>query len=157
LMEVPTVCEHRDFSPWNVLVAGDGRLSVVDWESSTMRGVAGLDLIYFLSYLALYRDGVFGSRFGRHSIDARRASYAAAWSGTTITGRTNRTHLAAYAARLGIRSDALHALRLLTWLVHARADRRQALASSRRAAAAGQEGDGLFLNLLDEELRRGPG
>ena len=54
----PGACEHRDFSPWNVLIDAHSRLSVLDWESSDPHGFAGPDLIYFLSHLAFHRDGL---------------------------------------------------------------------------------------------------
>ena len=49
---LPLVCEHRDFSPWNLFVHAGDRLAVFDWESSEPEGLPLLDLIYFLTYMA---------------------------------------------------------------------------------------------------------
>ena len=53
LDRLPSVIEHRDFAPWNLLVDEDGVLRAVDWESSVRCGLPLLDLWYFLTYLAL--------------------------------------------------------------------------------------------------------
>ena len=53
LDRLPSVIEHRDFAPWNLLVDEDGTLRAVDWESSVRCGLPLLDLWYFLTYLAL--------------------------------------------------------------------------------------------------------
>ena len=57
LRQLPRVAEQRDCSPWNVFLAHDGRPLVLDWESSVLDGVPGVDLIYFLTYLSFYAHG----------------------------------------------------------------------------------------------------
>src|SRR5436190_718658 len=79
LGDLPLVCEQRDFSPWNVLIAADGALVVLDWESAETEGLPGMDLIYFLAYLAFFLDGAMES--GRF-----RESYRAALDPATFTG-----------------------------------------------------------------------
>ncbi len=57
LPDLPLVCEQRDFSPWNMLLNGK-ELVVLDWESAELDGLPMLDTIYFLTYLALFVEGV---------------------------------------------------------------------------------------------------
>jgi Ser/Thr protein kinase RdoA (MazF antagonist) len=144
---IPTVCEHRDFSPWNVFMRRDGSLSVFDWESSVLRGVPALDVIYFLSYLA-----AFGNR-----MPFSRDSYRAAWDPSTATGRVNLECLTTYARAVGVDSSAFTSLRLLTWVVHARSEYLRYAADSGGPPAADALRHGLFLSLIEEEAHRDPG
>jgi GT2 family glycosyltransferase len=148
---LPTVCEHRDVSPWNVLVHDRDELSVLDWESSEPVGVPALDLIYFLSHLAFYHDGLLG-RHGRRPTPAQyRASYRAAWNDSTTTGRANRACLRRYAERVGVDVSTSHALRLLTWLLHSRSEYQRAVEDHGGLPSPDTLRGGLFLNLLHEE------
>jgi aminoglycoside phosphotransferase (APT) family kinase protein len=45
----PIVWQHRDFTPWNLLRNGKGRLSVLDWEGA-QPGPALCDLLHFVSH-----------------------------------------------------------------------------------------------------------
>ncbi|MEA2562774.1 MAG: hypothetical protein QOH06_4278 [Acidobacteriota bacterium] len=45
----PIVWRHRDFTPWNLLRAWGGRLSVLDWEGA-QPGLALCDLLHFVSH-----------------------------------------------------------------------------------------------------------
>ena len=143
---LPTVCEHRDFSPWNVCIDRDDSLSVFDWESSVRRGVPGLDLIYFLSYLAWYSEPA--SRPGG-------PSYRAAWDESTSIGRVNVGCLMRYARAVGIDPSAFHSLRLLTWLVHSRSEYLALAADGGAPPSPAVLRQGLFLTLVDEEIRHG--
>lgn len=138
------VCEHRDFSPWNVWADRDGSLAVLDWESSTLRGVPGLDLIYFLTYLAWYRDGVAG-------IPSKLHAYRAAWDPATGTGRVNQKCVAGYAHAIGVSPSAWPALRLLTWLIHARSEYRRFVEDHGAAPSPDVLRRGLFLGLIETE------
>ena len=156
LATMPSVCEHRDFSPWNVFVQHVDDLSVLDWESSTPRGIPGLDLIYFLSYLAFYRDGLLGWRSRELSVARFREAYRTAWDPRTPAGRVNHGCTTTYAARVGIDPAACHALRLLTWLMHAESEyQRLAADLGSTPPPALLRRRGLFLNLLEEEARIG--
>ncbi len=77
---LPLVCEQRDFSPWNIMIAPDGNLVVLDWESAEIEGLPAMDLIYFQTYLSFFLDGAMES--GRY-----RESYRALLDPVTRTGR----------------------------------------------------------------------
>ncbi|MGE5278180.1 MAG: phosphotransferase family protein, partial [Acidobacteriota bacterium] len=111
------VCEQRDFSPWNILLVPDGTLSVLDWESSELHGLPGLDLIYFLTYLALYFD--HSLRSGRH-----RESYRRSLEPSSLTGSAAKSCLARYCDRTSLPGDTLRPLRVLAWLLHSRSEYR---------------------------------
>lgn len=128
LGDLPLVCEQRDCSPWNVLIAGDGELVILDWESAEPRGLPLLDLIYFLTYLIFFLDGAMESqRFTE--------SYRAALDPATFTGRIVAECQQRYLARVGLDPSVLRPLRLLTWLIHLRGHQRE-----------------LFVHLWEEEL-----
>ena len=144
---LPPVCEHRDFSPWNLFVTPDSRLVVFDWESSELEGLPGLDILYFLIYL--------GSALDRENTTrgVLRASRAAQ-DPTTLTGAVYRECLARYAEGVGLDSGSLPALRLLVWILHSRSEYRRLAAD-----AAGRPPDSalrgsLFLQLWEAELLR---
>jgi hypothetical protein len=42
----PVVC-HGDFARWNLLVAADGSVAVLDWEWGHDEGMPGIDLVHF--------------------------------------------------------------------------------------------------------------
>jgi len=45
------ICTHNDFAPQNIHIDDKGRIGVLDWESSRLRGLPGVDLICFLTYM----------------------------------------------------------------------------------------------------------
>jgi hypothetical protein len=143
---LPRVCEQRDFGPWNVLVAPDGALGVVDWESAEPEGTAGMDLVYFLSYLAFFRDGAMRSR-------RFRESYRRTLDPATPTGAVRRECLERYARGLGLDPDALRHVPALAWMVHARSEHRHLAADA--GGAPGREAlrSSVFLSLWEEEVR----
>jgi hypothetical protein len=147
----PSAFEHRDFAPWNVVIDPAGRLSVLDWESSH-HGVAGPDLIYFLTHLTFYRDGLLGRRRRPPTMEAFRRAYRAAWDPCTPSGRTNVACLTAYARGVHVDRAALKALRLFTWLVHAPIEHRRLAGAAEPGADAPE---GLFVTLLSEDWRPG--
>lgn len=51
--EFPLVFQHGDPGPWNMLVAPDGRVALLDWESAELQGMPLWDLFYFLRSYAL--------------------------------------------------------------------------------------------------------
>jgi hypothetical protein len=147
LGELPLVLEHRDCSPWNVLVSEDGGIALPDWESAEPQGLPGLDLIYFLTYLAFFQDGAM--RTGSF-----RDAYRATLDPSTSTGRVVAECEKRYAAEVGIDVAALGSLRLLVWLIHSRSEHDRLTANSDHRPAVDVLGDSLFLTLWREELER---
>ena len=146
LDSLPIICEQRDFSPWNVLLGADGQLVVLDWESAVTRGLPGLDLVYFLAYLCFYLDG----SLARGDVVA---SYRALLDPRTFTGSIVNTALLQYGRRIGLDPDALPALRLLTWMVHARSEHDHLVADYGSCPPPDALRRGTFYRLVLEELR----
>jgi hypothetical protein len=145
LTDLPLVCEHRDCSPWNVLYDDDGSVALVDWESSEPRGLPGLDLVYFLTYAALFVE---------QTMDTGGAeTYARTLNPRSTVGAVVRACEASYCARLGLDPGQLRPLRLLCWIVHSRSEYKQleqdALGPPTRDALSGS----LFLSLWRQELK----
>jgi Phosphotransferase enzyme family len=147
LPDLPLVVEHRDCSPWNVLVRTAGGLSVVDWESSEPDGLPGVDLAYFLSYAALFHDGA-------PELPAALAAYERSLDPATSTGRVVAECESHYCERLGLEPAVLAPLRLLCWAVHCRSEFRHAELDAAKAPTAERLSRGLFLTLFRSELAR---
>lgn len=150
----PTVCEHRDFSPWNTLRNGPQRLSVVDWESSEPKGIAGTDPVYYLTHLTFYRRGLLGKR-SRPSMMAFVRAYQQAWHSAHIVGRVNHECMRVYMSALGIDAATLPALRVVTWLIHS-ASEHALLTSTTPPPHDNVLRGGLFFNLLQSECATAP-
>jgi aminoglycoside phosphotransferase (APT) family kinase protein len=148
LGDLPPAYEHRDCSPWNVLVAAERRPMLLDWESAEPDGLPGMDLVYFLANCAFVLDGAI-ERGGT------RESYARFLDPNTPHGRVAAMAIEEYTAALGLGADDLRRLRLLCWIVHSRSDYRHLqleLPGAPRPEALRQA---MFLGLVEEELRRG--
>jgi hypothetical protein len=148
---LPLLCEHRDFGPWNVIMTANGKLAVLDWESSELQGLPALDLIFFLSFLALNLDGAV------HTGCSLREAYRPTLDPSTLTGSVVSECLVRYASHVGFDLANLRPLRLLVWLLHARWEYRRFAAD-----VAGRPGRetlrrSRFVSLWEEELRHGPG
>jgi hypothetical protein len=143
--DLPLVFEQRDCSPWNVLIAPDGKLAVLDWESAEPRGLPALDLIYFLTYLAFFLDNAMETgRFGE--------SYRAALDPATFTGEVQVECQRRYLTLTGMDPAALRPLRLLVWLIHAHSEFRQFSAESAGRPAPDRLSRSLFVRLWENEL-----
>ncbi|MBI2865269.1 MAG: aminoglycoside phosphotransferase family protein [Chloroflexi bacterium] len=141
---LPVVGEHRDFSPWNVHIGPDGSLAVLDWESAQMEGLPALDLVYFLAYLAFFRDGAMET-------GGYLESYRASLNPSTFTGGVRAECLARYANAVGIDPATLGPLGLFAWLIHAGTTQTRLSTGGKLApAAAGNP----FVTLWQEDLRR---
>lgn len=147
---LPVVCEHRDCSPWNLVLAARDRPALLDWESAEPRGLPGLDLVYFLANAAFVLDKALED-------GSTRDSYRRLLDPSTPYGAVAAAETARYCEALGIDPDLLPALRRLCWMVHCRSDHEHL-----RLAAAGEPAvedlrQAPFLGLLLEELERAPG
>jgi hypothetical protein len=147
LAELPTVPEHRDFSPWNVHVAPDGELLAYDWESAEPTGLPLNDLVYFLAYLAFFHD---------RAIEHGRCpeSYQRSRDPGTFTGEVYRDCLVRYATRIGLDRGYEHGLHVLTWMIHACSEQRRLAADTGGPPPARVLERSLFLALWREELQR---
>jgi Phosphotransferase enzyme family len=146
LGELPLAFEHRDCSPWNVLVADDGRIALPDWESAEPEGLPGLDLIYFLSYLAFFQDGAMQS-------GDFRTSYRGTLDPTTFAGRVTAECEERYAQGIGVGREALTPLRLLVWLLHSHSEYDQFVAEHGEEPQRSRLESSIFVTLWQEELR----
>ncbi len=144
----PIVCEHRDFSPWNILRTPAGELAVLDWEGAELDGLPALDLIYFLAHVGFYLDGAYSS--GRY-----RESYRASLDPSTFVGSIRAEALARYQRRLDLGPAQLAPLNVLVWLVHARSEYQRLVSDAApQAVAPGRLRRAGFVGLWQEELRQ---
>lgn len=139
--------EHRDCSPWNIVLAADKAPLLLDWESAEPDGLAGPDLIYFLANCAFVLD---------HAIESGRTreSYARLLDPGTAVGGVAATAVERYCRALGIDAAEFRRLRLLTWVLHSHSDYRHL-----ELEAGGDPGTealrgAMFLGLVEEELGR---
>jgi glycosyltransferase involved in cell wall biosynthesis len=146
LGELPAVPEHRDCSPWNVVVTPAGDPVLLDWESAEPDGLPGLDLFYFLANCAFVLDGSLES--GR-----TRDSYARLLDPASDYGQIYKRAVGEYATALEIAPEDLSRLRLLCWIVHSRSDYRHLQLETRGTPQPRDLRKGMFLGLVEEELR----
>jgi glycosyltransferase involved in cell wall biosynthesis len=147
LGELPGACEHRDCSPWNLLLTPGGDPVLLDWESAEPAGLPGPDLVYFLANCAFVLDKALES--GRS-----RESYARLLDPATPHGRVAAAATAAYTAALGISSEDFRRLRLFTWVLHSASDYRHLQLESRGEPSPEALRGSVFFGLVEEELRR---
>jgi hypothetical protein len=118
LQPLPAVCEHRDFSPWNVRMDLRGQLVVFDWEGAELSGFPGLDLIYFLTYASLYREKAMRAGGYRPSF---LATFRRSLDPGNRTGAIGHECLNRYTEAIGLPRQGIGPLRLLAWMLHGRA------------------------------------
>jgi glycosyltransferase involved in cell wall biosynthesis len=147
LGDLPRACEHRDCSPWNVLLGAGGEPVLLDWESAEPDGLPGMDLVYFLANCAFVLDGAIES--GR-----TRESYARLLDPATPCGRVAAKATDVYTAALGIGAEDFRRLRLLCWIVHSRSDYRHLQLEAQGAPSPRDLRGTMFLGLIEEELGR---
>jgi glycosyltransferase involved in cell wall biosynthesis len=140
-------CEHRDCSPWNVLLTAGGQPVLLDWESAEPDGLPGLDLVYFLANCTFVLD---------HSIESGRTreSYASLLDPSTPYGRVAARASATYRAALGIGAEDFSRLRLLCWIIHSRSDYRHLQLEAPGVPAPAELARSMFLGLIAAELER---
>jgi hypothetical protein len=145
LGSLPLVFEHRDCSPWNVLLQESGGPALLDWESSEPLGLPGLDLVYFLANSAFVLEGALES--GR-----TREAYASLLDAGSPHGRVFAECCSRYCEALSLDDAGLAALRLLCWVVHCASDRRHLELEAAASPHAADLRRSPFLGLLREEL-----
>jgi hypothetical protein len=146
LGQLPSVPEHRDCSPWNVVITPGGGPALLDWESAEPDGLPGLDLVYFLANCAFVLDGALED--GR-----TRESYARLLDPGSEYGRVAARAIAEYTSALGIDPEDFRRLRLLCWVIHSRSDYRHLQLETGGAPRPEDLRRGMFLGLVEEELR----
>jgi hypothetical protein len=149
LGDLALVCEQRDFSPWNVLMGSDDQLVVLDWESAELQGLPGLDLLYFLTYLAFFLEDA-NPPTGRF-----REAYRRMLDPSTFTGGITAECVAHYADRVGIDREKLRSLRLLLWVLHSRSDYSHFTADDGGPPGKDKLRESIFVQLWEQEVRYG--
>ena len=146
LGDLPLICEHRDFGPWNVVTGTGGGPAAIDWEDAEPSGLPGLDLVYFLASCAFAIEGTGGE------VDSARESNRRLLDPGTELGGVAVACLAEYRAALGIGENDFRRLRLLCWVVQALIACRRLAGATRGSVPAAADAE-LFLRLADDELR----
>lgn len=150
LDDLPPACEHRDCSPWNVLLGPDGAPALLDWESAEPHGLPGLDLAYFLANAAFLLDGALAS-------GGTRESYLWLLDPGSRHGREAAACAASYRDRVGLSEAAWWRLRLLCWVVHSRSDHRHLTMAAAGTPTAEALRGSTYLGLIEAELDLEPG
>jgi hypothetical protein len=145
---LPLVPEHRDCSPWNILLTGAGTPALLDWESAEPHGLPVLDLVYFLANAVFVLQGALER--GR-----TREAYASMLDPATPHGRVAAHCIADYCERVGLDPRVVPSLRLLTWIVHSHSDySRLELDAGRPPSTSELSSRSVFLGLVHHELER---
>ncbi|CAN5582052.1 hypothetical protein BH24ACT5_BH24ACT5_11190 [soil metagenome] len=147
LPPLPLVPEHRDCSPWNVLVTSAGGFALLDWESAEPSGLPGLDLIYFLANAAFYLDGTLGS-------GEELSTYRHLLSNHSPLASTFHRTMARYCQQTRIDPTVVQTLRAFTWMVHAPGECDRIAALDPRLDAAQSAHRSVLLSLWREEVDR---
>ncbi len=115
LDDVAATLLHGDCTPWNLVVAADGSVGLLDWESSIVNGLPLFDLTYLLGHTAMYADGVADT-------PAEPESYRRLLDPTTPLGALRLRVERRYAEATGLPAHALRPLRIATWVFQHRPD-----------------------------------
>jgi streptomycin 6-kinase len=150
------VLEHGDLSHPNLFLDRDGSLKVIDWERSTADGLPGLDLVFFLQYLAESQASAYERA---DQLEVFRRTFV----GTTAWGRRL---LESHLAWRGLDPNLAPEVLLATWARTASTlvdrllpDGARAVSSTELAATVAQDRDVALwrcaLMSFDEERPRG--
>ena len=129
------------------MIASDGELSVLDWESAELDGLPLLDLIYFLTYLAFFVEGAMETK---RFVDV----YRICWDAQTFIGQVNAECVQRYCHALQLDEVIVPALRLFTWLLHSRSEYARLRANAGGSSTEQQLRESVFVRLWREELHR---
>jgi hypothetical protein len=144
---LPEACEHRDCSPWNIVLDASGAPGLLDWESAEPHGLPGLDLAYFLTNCAFVLDDALET--GR-----TRESYAGQLDPNSPHGAIAARCAARYCARVGVSIEDYDRLRLLCWVIHSASDHQHLSMAAAGAPSPEALRGSSFLGLLETELER---
>ena len=122
---LPVVIEHRDFGPWNVLVEGDGTISVIDWEVAG-QGPPLVDLVYFVAHWCWQVAGAVSTSAQIETLRSLVTGNRPAWSTTA-----GRAIIAGQARTFGLAPELVAGLVVWTFT-------EQALDRHDRLAAIGE-------------------
>jgi O-antigen/teichoic acid export membrane protein len=111
LKDLPLVCVHNDFAPWNLIQGNSRGLGAIDWGNANWSGLPMMDLIYSLSTLAFLSEDAWET-------SQRAAIYQRFLTATNPIGKTFTEYLNRYAEHLGIPHQRIPSLRLATWVFH---------------------------------------
>ncbi|MGE5222437.1 MAG: phosphotransferase family protein [Omnitrophica WOR_2 bacterium] len=150
LPALPLTIEQRDFSPWNVLIDSNGELAVLDWESGEAEGLAGMDLVYFLTYLAFFLEKTMPP--GNFL-----ATYRRLLDPSSPTGELAQDCWDCYTSQTGFSQNSLPGLRVLAWMKHALSEYNQLTQEKGSPPGAEALRSSMFLSLWNEELKNAPG
>ena len=145
LGDLPLVPEHRDCSPWNVVLTEEGLPALLDWESAEPSGLPALDLCYFLANAAFVLDGALDS--GR-----TRESHRRLLDPVTPHGRVAARCIDRYCSTIGLDSSDFLRLRLLAWVVHSSSDYRHLQMERATAPTAEELRSSTYLELIEDEV-----
>jgi hypothetical protein len=143
---LPVVVEHRDCSPWNVLLTREQRLALLDWESAVAEGLPVLDLVYFLANARFLRDRVLGTA---REIDSYRRMLLPGTAEGALFAEANDL----YVRGTPLERVDLAPLRAFTWMVHALAEHRRLGPPTAGVTTRGRR-ESTFLRLFREEVSR---
>ena len=144
--ELQPAPEHRDCSPWNIVIAPSGEPVLLDWESAEPDGLPALDLFYFLANCAFVLDEAFEG-------GSVRETYARLLDPAGEYGQVAQRAVTEYASALRIPPEDFRRLRLLCWIVHSRSDYRHLQLEAGGTPRPEDLRKGIFLGLIEEELR----
>jgi len=142
---LPRVVEHRDCSPWNLMVTAEGSLAFLDWESAVLDGLPVLDLAYFLVNGAFLVEGVLGS-------GGERTSYGRLLAGSP-TGAVVAAALARYRERARLPQGVIGPLRGLAWMTHACVEHERMRIDHPELSSRDWASRSMYLALWREEVR----
>lgn len=111
LSALPAVLQHNDLGTWNVVSAGPGRFTVLDWESSRGNGLPLWDLLYFSV------DGL-GQLDRARSAEQRAEHAVRLLRGELSSSRTLFEAVRRYVGELELPAESVGRLATLCWLHH---------------------------------------
>ncbi|WP_264668239.1 aminoglycoside phosphotransferase family protein [Arthrobacter sp. VKM Ac-2550] len=103
-VQLPAVFEHADLSHPNIFIQSDGSLQVVDWERSSIDGLPGHDLVFYLQYVGESAVKAFAREQQVEAFDA--AFGPSGWALAPVRNELRRRE---------VDPDLLPALVIATW------------------------------------------